>query len=334
MALLQNTNIIRYLSKEGNNLFKAAEEIKKNKQYIERITTNNDILYIEYTKGNPSLFRIDIELNRPEYERDGNGFVLDGEITAYYCIDFINCLESWVMHHDRAYVMDIQVQPSVLLLNKGFECVNLIRQYSTNNPFSLLYCSIIECYKVIQRYYPEFIPNNKINNNFCLLNGKSATPEINQKEQTTPTKNFVSFTREFSSTEQKNLFNGLKDGGFIAENTNYYHFCAVFGNTPIPEEEQPFTKLVWVATNKKAKNRADKRCLLRLLQKLDIPEHEIKNRDLLNSLFIFPKGKELSSANYTEITDNTSERHLLQIKSEYESELQKIVPDSKKKLQP
>jgi len=280
MALLQNTNIIRYLSKEGNNLFKAAEEIKKNKQYIERITTNNDILYIEYTKGNPSLFRIDIEIDRPEYERDGNGFVLDIEICAYYCIDFINCLESWVMHHDRAYVMDIQVQPSVLLLNKGFECVNLIRQYSTNNPFSLLYCSIIECYKVIQSYYPEFIPNNKINNNFCLLNGKSATPEINQKEQTTSTKKTISFvplSRKFTTTEQENLFKELKDGGFIPENTNFHYFYAVFGNTPIPENAKPFEKLKWTKTNDVTKNKTlCKRSLLDLLQILEIRETEIK----------------------------------------------------------
>lgn len=41
--VLQDTNIILYLSKGGNNLFKAAEEIRKNKQYIERLTTNKTI---------------------------------------------------------------------------------------------------------------------------------------------------------------------------------------------------------------------------------------------------------------------------------------------------
>ena len=256
MALLQNTNIIRYLSKEGNNLFKAVEEIKKNKQYIERITTNNDILYIEYTKGNPSLFRFDIEFDRPEYERDGNGFVLDSEICAYYCIDFINCLESWVMHHDRAYVMDIQVKPSVLLLDKGFECVNLIRQYSTNNPFSLLYCSIIECYKVIQSYYPEFIP-------------KKQTAKIKPE--------LKSLTREFTCTEQEILFKELKDGGFIAKNTNYSHFCAVFGNTPIPEKDQPFKPLEWIKKSDVTKEKSlCKRSLLDLLQILGIRETDIK----------------------------------------------------------
>lgn len=303
MALLQNTNIIRYLSKEGNNLFKAAEEIRKNKQYIERITTNNDILYIEYTKGNLSLFRFDIEFDRPEYERDGNGFVLEGEICAYYCIDFINCVESWVNRHDRHDVMDSQVQPSVLLLNKGFECVNLIRQYSTNNPFSLLYCSIIECYKVIQSYYPEFIP----------------------KKQTKIKPELKSFTLKFSSTEQKKLFNGLKDGGFIAENTNYYHFCAVFGNSPIPEKYKPFTPLVWAATNKKAKDSANKKSLLDLLKILEIPEPEIKNRTLINSLFRFSNTKPLLPQNYTYITDTTTEKRLLQIKSEYHTELLNIV---------
>ena len=275
--VLQDTNIILYLSKGGNNLFKAAEEIRKNKQYIERLTTDNDILFIEYTNGKKSIFLIDIELNRPEYERDGNGFVLDSEICAYYCIDFINCLKSWVNRHDRHDVMDSQVQPSGLLLNKGFECVNLIRQYSTNNPFSLLYCSIIECYKVIQRYYPEFIPNNKINNNFCLLNGKSATPEINQKEQTTPTKNFVSLTRKFLPTEQTKLFDDLRKFKFIPENTNFDHFCAVFGNTTIPEKEKPFTRLEWIKKSDVTKGKSlCKRSLLDLLQILGIRETDIK----------------------------------------------------------
>jgi len=306
MALLQNTNIIRYLSKEGNNLFKAAEEIKKNKQYIERITTNNDILYIEYTKGNLSLFRFDIEFDRPEYEKDGNGFVLEGEICAYYCIDFINCVESWVMHHDRHDVMDIQVQPSVLLLNKGFECVNLIRQYSTNNPFSLLYCSIIECYKVIQSYYPEFIP----------------------KKQTKIKPELKSFTLKFSPIEQKKLFDELRKFKFIPQNTNYSDFCAVFGNTPLPEKEKPFTPLVWTATNKKAGNSANKISLLDLLKILEIPEPEIKNRTLINSLFTFQNAKPLSPQNYTEITD--AKKCLKQIQSEYHTELINIVNNSKK----
>ena len=302
MALLQKTNIIRYLSKEGNNLFKAAEEIKKNKQYIERITTNNDILYIEYTKGYLSLFRFDIEFDRPEYERDGNGFVLDSEICEYYCIDFINCLKSWVNRPDRHDVMDSQVQPSVLLLNKGFECVNLIRQYSTNNPFSLLYCSIIECYKVIQRYYPKFIP-------------KKQTAKIKPE--------LKSFTRKFSPTEQEKLFNGLREGNFIPKNTNYSHFCAVFGNTPIPENEKPFAPLVWAATNKKTITRANKKSLLDLLQILEIPETEIKNRTLINSLFTFPNAKPLSPQNYTLITD--TKKCLKEIKSEYHTELLNIV---------
>ena len=306
MALLQNTNIIRYLSKEGNNLFKAAEEIKKNKQYIERITTNNDILYIEYTKGNLSFFRFDIEFDRPEYEKDGNGFVLDSEICAYYCIDFINCVESWVNRHDRHDVMDIQVQPSVLLLNKGFECVNLIRQYSTNNPFSLLYCSIIECYKVIQSYYPEFIP----------------------KKQTKIKPELKSFTLKFSPIEQKKLFDELRKFKFIPQNTNYSDFCAVFGNTPLPEKEKPFTPLVWTAINKKAKDRANKKALLDLLQILEIPETEIKNRKLINSLFTFPNANPLSPQNYTYITD--AKKRLLQIKSEYHTELINIVNNSKK----
>mgnify|MGYP000890132846 FL=1 len=142
-----------------------------------------------------------------------------------------------------------------------------------------------------------------------------ATPTISKAPQR--------FTREFSSTEQKKLFNGLKDGGFIAENTNYYHFCAVFGNTPIPEKEKPFTRLVWAATNKKAKNKANKKSLLDLLKILEIPEPEIKNKPLINSLFTFQNAKPLSPQNYTLITD--TKKCLKEIKSEYHTELLNIV---------
>ena len=119
------------------------------------------------------------------------------------------------------------------------------------------------------------------------------------------------------------MFDGLKDGGFIAENTNYSHFCAVFGNTPLPEKEKPFTPLVWTATNKKAKNKANKRALLNLLQILEIPETEIKNKPLINSLFTFPNAKPLSPQNYTLITD--TKKCLKEIKSEYHTELLNIV---------
>jgi len=115
---------------------------------------------------------------------------------------------------------------------------------------------------------------------FCQLNGKSATPEFIPKEQTTSTKKTISFvplSRKFTTTEQEILFKELKDGGFIAKNTNYSHFCAVFGNTPIPENKQPFTQLEWIKKSDVTKEKSlCKRSLLDLLQILGIRETDIK----------------------------------------------------------
>jgi len=270
-------------------------------------------LFIEYTNGKKSIFLIDIELNRPEYERDGNGFALDSEICAYYCIDFINCLESWVNRPDRADIMDRQIKPCEPILNKGFESVNLIRQYSANNPFSLLYCSIIECYKVIKSYYPEFIPTSQINNIFCLLNGKSTNLEIIQKEQTTPTKKTkifvpVSLSRKFTRTEQENLYNKLINGDYIPKNTNFYHFCAVFGNTPIPEKEKPFEQLKWTKKSDVTKGKtANKVSLLDLLQILEMSETEIK--DICKNSFANYKSNNFDYKTYKNKLKTNSEFH-------------------------
>jgi hypothetical protein len=272
-------------------------------------------LFIEYTKGDPSLFRIDIEIDRPEYERDGNGFVLDSEICAYYCIDFINCLKSWVNRPDRADIMDRQIKPCEPILNKGFEDVNLIRQYSANNPFSLLYYSILECYKVIQKYYPEFIPKE-------------------QKTKTIKPKLPTHLTCNLTHEELTTLYIGLTTHGFLDDTKPKSHFYAVFGNEPIPEEDQPFTPLIWTATKRTAKNEPHKRSLLDLLKILGIPENEIKDKPLINSLFKVKNAKKFRSQDYTKITDSTPKRHLIEFTSDYHSDLYDIVEYSKKQLEP
>ena len=54
------------------------------------------------------------------------------------------------------------------------------------------------------------------------------------------------FTRSFSETEQKKLFDGLINDGFLPKETNYSHFCYVFGGTTIPDNETPFEPLLWL----------------------------------------------------------------------------------------
>jgi hypothetical protein len=73
------------------------------------------------------------------------------------------------------------------------------------------------------------------------------------------------FTRQFTDTEQRKLFDGLVNGGFLPPKTIYSHFCYVFGATPIPDNEKPFERLQWnktkqllreLLTNDKIKNEA------------------------------------------------------------------------------
>jgi hypothetical protein len=47
------------------------------------------------------------------------------------------------------------------------------------------------------------------------------------------------FARSFSETEQKKLYEGLTNGGFLPKGTNYSHFCHVFGGMAIPDSEMP-----------------------------------------------------------------------------------------------
>jgi hypothetical protein len=58
------------------------------------------------------------------------------------------------------------------------------------------------------------------------------------------------FARVFTGTEQKKLFGGLTDNGFLPKETIYSHLCYVFGGTPIPDNEKPFKPLQWTGSIK------------------------------------------------------------------------------------
>ena len=55
-------------------------------------------------------------------------------------------------------------------------------------------------------------------------------------------------TKKIEIDVQKYLFKKLidKEKNFIPENTNFHHFCFVFGSTPIPANEQPFKPIKWI----------------------------------------------------------------------------------------
>jgi hypothetical protein len=135
----------------------------------------------------------------------------------------------------------------------------------------------------------------------------------------------ISLNCSFSETEQKKLFDGLTDGGFLPKTANFRHFCYVFGQTPIPGDETPFKPLQWVATNKKTHGQnPNKVSLLDLLCLLDLPDNEIKNRVLLNKMFVFSNGTGLLAQNYTNHTDNKGKLQR-PIISEHHNELSKII---------
>jgi hypothetical protein len=143
------------------------------------------------------------------------------------------------------------------------------------------------------------------------------------------------FSRSFSETEQKVLFDGLTNGGFLPKDTNYSHFCHAFGSTDIPDNEKPFKPLKWIQTNKKTNPNPNKKALINLLYLLGLPDNEIKNRPLLNRIFVFPNGIPLGAANYTELTTTGKNGKKGDLKkpvvSEYNAELSKIVSEISKK---
>jgi len=152
------------------------------------------------------------------------------------------------------------------------------------------------------------------------------TPEIKQKE-----KHPSHFTRSFSAAEQKKLFEGLKNGGFLPQETICSHFYHVFGGTAIPDNETPFKPLQWIKTNGTTKGIVpNKKSLLELLVLLGISETEIKNKPLINSIFEIPNGKDFKANNYTDITDAKSNK-IIKFESEYHTQLVETVNKIKEK---
>jgi hypothetical protein len=60
----------------------------------------------------------------------------------------------------------------------------------------------------------------------------------------------IHFTRSFNPNEQKKLFDGLINGGFLYKRTIKSHFLYVFGGKEVPENEMPFKPLIWVGSIK------------------------------------------------------------------------------------
>jgi len=134
------------------------------------------------------------------------------------------------------------------------------------------------------------------------------------------------FTRVFSETEQKHLFDGLIDGDFLHKETDFSDFCRVFRTKDYKDDGKQLKRLKWIKTSSRSKFITIKD-LVRMLVLMGIPETEIKNRSLLNSIFETPNG--IKANHYTDLTDKN--RNLKQFKSEYHTELYNIVSKSKEK---
>jgi len=186
----------------------------------------------------------------------------------------------------------------------------------------------IECLK--KRY-----ENKQIENQIHVSMIDGYMDAINDITNNTPNNNTTSykslhFTRIFTNTERQNLFDGLITGCFLPKETDYKDFCSVFRTQGDTDNNKSFEPLQWTAINKKA-GTPNKTSLLDFLCLLELPDNEIKNRTMLNSIFIFPKGKPLAAQNYTDYTDNTKEKKMKRpIISEYHTELLKIVSEAKK----
>lgn len=174
----------------------------------------------------------------------------------------------------------------------------------------------------------------QVSNNDCY--NTSAPETTNREEQNKNNKVIQKHLTPTNLTEKElqNLFNRLKSGGFLLQTTLFSHFCYVFGGTSIPEHETPFIPLQWTAINKKTKGKRienpDKVSVLDFLDILGYSDDVIKNRLLLNTLFIFSNGNSLSPQNYTDIT---TKKGILKrpLGKEYHDELIDIVNNSREK---
>jgi hypothetical protein len=92
-------------------------------------------------------------------------------------------------------------------------------------------------------------------------------------------------------------------------------------------EDKEAKPLKWTKTNSLTHGKTlNKKSLLDLLCLLKYPDSVIKDRKLLNSVFIFPNDQKLKPQNYTGITDSSKERNIIRpIISEYHTELENVI---------
>jgi hypothetical protein len=215
----------------------------------------------------------------------------------------------WYVFSDAKKVLIIFLLVAILIISEMI--MDITNPNITYHFYIELLMVLILCFiALLFRYY-------------CYLEKNNA---ILSREQ--PTIDMLNFTRSFAPDEQKQLFDGLTSGGFLSKETNFHHFCFVFGSTDIPSNEAPFEPLQWVKPNKTTHGKnTNKKSLLELIVLLEIPEIEIKDKQLINSVFKIPNGTKFKANNYTDITDKNG--NLIRFESEYHTELVEIIRKSK-----
>jgi hypothetical protein len=122
----------------------------------------------------------------------------------------------------KLYVMSVSVIEILICINATQTAVRWVM------PVPLLW---IFLYSIHYYYYAKYKHNN---NSLSIENN-------NDKPLETP-----HFTRIFSKTEQKKLYDGLTaDGFFLPEDTDFENFCSVFRTKDYEDTGKPFSPLIW-----------------------------------------------------------------------------------------
>jgi len=118
----------------------------------------------------------------------------------------------------------------------------------------------------------------------------------------------------------KQLYTGLTSCEFFPTDTtglDYIAFCYIFGGNGNAKDFKP---LEWIKTGSTTHGKIiNKLSLLNLLELLNVPNIQIRDKKLLNKLFIKPDGTSIkfTGSNYTNTQKNFN--------SEYHNQLQQIV---------
>jgi hypothetical protein len=238
------------------------------------ILKNNKINCYEY--GWMKTFKI--ELNDMEYKREFKKYLENVDLKQKE--KYIDLMEfvKWI---NICYKLD------VFKINKivqDYIDVEYVKYKSagcraTLNP-------ILKINRMI-RYYHDLL---------IQLNLLSETPE--QPPQ---------LTKKIKTDVQNYLFIKLKEKNFIPENTNFNHFCFVFGSTPIPAKEQPFKPIKW----KECKQSLRMLLLCDAIRNKTLKQKEIKE---ITKKFIHKNNKPFTfSSNQPKTTTNISiMKHIIQ----------------------